>query len=95
MPQRPETVERIVLACCVLHNMLRTLNPRLTNHLVDYEDPATHQVQPGTWRDDEALTALQAMRGNTAARAAKGQRVYMRTYYNSAAGSVPWQDRMI
>jgi hypothetical protein len=62
---------------------------------MDCEDPDTHQVIPGTWREVDALVGLQAMMRNNATKAAKVQRDYLRQYYNSPAGSVPWQERMI
>jgi hypothetical protein len=91
----PERVQVIVLACCVLHNMLRTRAPNLTNNLVDREDPVTHAVIPGVWRNDEALLSLEVMKGNNATKAAKAQREYLLEYLNSPAGSVSWQDNMI
>ena len=95
MAQKTENVESIVLAACVLHNILRTrFRPTITN-LADREDPETHNVIPGTWRDDERLTGLQALRGNNAAQTAKVVRDYQQAYYSSEAGSVAWQDSMI
>lgn len=96
MAQKPANVDSIVLAACTLHNVMRTRYPGRHAHHFDREDPVTHDMIPGAWRDDDAtLTALQGMRGNNATQGAKGQRDYLRAYYNSEAGSVPWQERMV
>ena len=95
MAQRPEKVGSIVLGCCVLHNYLRKKHPGLGLHLIDREDPETHNIQPGTWRSLEDMTALENLRGNNATQAAKSQRDYLCSYYNSDVGSVPWQEDMI
>lgn len=94
LQQNTSSIESIVLAACVLHNLMRTRYPRLTNTLVDQEDSRTHDLIPGQWRTDESLLGLAHMRGNNMTRASKGQRDYLKTYYNGP-GRVPWQDRMI
>ena len=91
----PDRVETIVLACCVLHNMLRTRYPTFTQGLLDNEHADTHAVTPGIWRDEAALRNLETMKGNNATKAGKAQRDYLCTYFNSHAGSVSWQDKMI
>lgn len=94
MEQHPDNVTKIVQACCVLHNILRTKYPTMNNRLVDSENPVTHCVLPGAWRDEAALTAIQSLRGNNASKRAKAQREYLKKFYNGP-GSVPWQDKMI
>lgn len=84
------------MAACCLHNLLRTRKPGLSNHLVDREDPETHEVTPGAWRQEEQLMGLDNMRrGNNSTQAAKQQREALKEYFVSEAGSVPWQDRMV
>ena len=64
---------------------------------VDSED-ANHQVVPGSWRNEEGVTAwesLDALSGNTSSKAGKLQRDYMAEYHSSPAGAVSWQDRMV
>ena len=63
--------------------------------LIDEEDPASHQVVPGAWRDGDTLASIEHVRGNTATVEAKIQRNYLRDYYNSPVGRLEWQDRMI
>ena len=91
----PETTESCVMACVCLHNMLRTWAPGEQNAMMDREDDRGNLI-PGAWRDDPVLDDIdRRLFGNQASRAAKRQRLELMHYYNSPAGSVPWQDRMI
>ena len=95
MLQVPETAQVIVEACICLHNMMRLRYPGLQNAILDQEDE-DHNIIPGAWRDGAELLELQIARGpNRDAVIAKRQREYLKMYFNSAAGSVSWQDRMI
>ena len=49
MAHKYDTAVDITLACCALHNMLRTRFPTLRVGLVDREDN-DHNVMPGEWR---------------------------------------------
>ena len=99
MQQDPHRVQTITMACCVMHNLLITRNPNHAAPMVDGEDPITHEVLPGVWRDQEDLVGLQgvgnAVGRNTSSKKAKVQRRYLRSYYNSPIGKVDWQDDMI
>lgn len=96
MAQEPSTVTTITLACCCLHNVMRLRYPSTQNALLDREDPDTHEVTPGAWRDDVTFPDLsQVAGGNRATKEAKCQRIYLKEYYNSPAGAVPWQDAQI
>ena len=45
----PAKVEKIVLACCALHNFLRVkAGTRYVNPVADHEDPETHEIIPGS-----------------------------------------------
>lgn len=91
----PQTVERIVLACVCLHNIMRLRYPALQNAALDQEDEE-HNIIPGAWRDRTNLDEMNYARGgNFTSKAAKSQRLYLKEYYNSPTGAVPWQDRMI
>ena len=50
----PENVETIVIACCSLHNFLRTRRGSrmvyTSQGSLDSEDPESHVVLPGKWR---------------------------------------------
>lgn len=93
MQQHPKTVQSIVMACCILHNFLRQKYPNDEN--ADHEHPVTHAVVPGAWRQEQGLTNLQILQGNTSTKAGKSQREYLREYFMSDVGSVPWQESMI
>ena len=92
LKQRPKTVESIVLACVCLHNMIMLRNPRQQNVEVDREDE-DHNIIPGAWRND--LVRLLPVRGlfrqGRETKVAKNQRDYLKAYYWSPVGSVPWQ----
>lgn len=92
--QDPETVNSIVMACVVLHNLMRIRYPRQLPD-VDQEGP-DHQVIPGAWRqNNELIDAIADIRGgNRDTRAAKAQRQYLTAYFNTV-GAVPWQANMI
>ena len=88
MMLRPDRVESVVMAACILHNVIRSQIP--THGEVDEEDPDTHEVIPGSWRSDLPLSQV-SMSSARATQAAKQHRDHLRDYFNSDAGSVPWQ----
>ena len=95
MQQMPVTVQTIVESCVCLHNFIRLRNPAIQNIQLDAEDGA-HQLIPGAWRQDVNLPHFDVPQGgNRDTVLAKRQRDYLRQYFNSPAGRVPWQDRMI
>ena len=96
----PTKVETIVLACCSLHNFLsiRSGHVYLPQGSTDTEDPNTHVVSPGDWRQQQpaqGIAPLARQSGNRPTNAAKEIREYLCTYFNSTNGSVPWQNNMI
>lgn len=96
MRQEPKTVTSIVLACCILHNMLRDTDS-VVQRVADHED-AEHNLIPGPWRahalvDGEVEDYIH--RAERSTQRAKKQREYLKTYVTSPQGSVEWQDRMI
>ena len=94
MMQKPETVRTIVETCVCLHNLMRIRYPAAQNILLDNEDE-DHNLIPGMWRQNANMHELHRVVGpNRDTVAAKRQREYLRLYFNSPAGSVPWQDRM-
>ena len=78
MQQHPSRIEKIVMACCVLHNWLSIKNPRITLAMADREDPRAQQVIGGEWRNDKTITELQRLSGNTSLLTAKCQRDYLK-----------------
>lgn len=66
IPLSPEKVDKVVLACCALHNWLRkTGNNYVSFGLIDYED-MNHVSHPGSWRDctSDALLNIHQLTGD-------------------------------
>ncbi len=88
----PEKVETIVLACCTLHNYLRSKNTSRNVYTppgsFDNENTDTGSVTPGTWQQGaqgQGLLSLARQGGNRSSTSAKD----VQTYFWQ------WQDRMI
>ena len=95
MMQGPDTVRLIIETCVCLHNLMRRKYPALQNAQLDIEDDE-HNLIPGMWRESVNMQDIDVVRGpNRDTIAAKKQREYLKLYFNSPAGSVPWQNRMI
>uniref|UniRef100_UPI00358EEE5F putative nuclease HARBI1 n=1 Tax=Myxine glutinosa TaxID=7769 RepID=UPI00358EEE5F len=95
LQQYPEVVRDLVETAICLHNMLRIRLPSIQHAEVDQED-YRHNIIPGEWRDQaNMLEVEQAVRGNRDSVEAKRQREVLRLYFNSPAGAVPWQERMV
>ena len=93
MRQHPDIVSKIVLACCILHNLHRMRYSR-DPLLVDQED-ADHNVIPGEWRQHVNMHVPQPPGPrNTGSRKAKEQREYLTNYFLNR-GAVPWQEDMV
>ena len=91
---QPGNVDTVVMAACVLHNLLRIRKP--TTMEGDYEDRATHEMNPGSWRVGRQLASITQTRiSGRSTLQARDQRDYLKDYFNSPKGSVPWQLRMI
>ena len=58
----PEKVEIITMACCSLHNFLRSRKEANAIYMppgsTDTEDPVTHEIQPGEWHQSLQSTGL-------------------------------------
>ena len=80
------------MASCVLHNLIRMRNPTLV--VGDIVDPNTQEVIDGCWRADQSMTSL-VMSPTRASQHGRRQRNYLRDYFMSPAGSVPWQTSSI
>uniref|UniRef100_A0A1X7T7L1 DDE Tnp4 domain-containing protein n=1 Tax=Amphimedon queenslandica TaxID=400682 RepID=A0A1X7T7L1_AMPQE len=98
----PEKVEVIVLACCTLHNFLRSQTGSCSiytpHQRLDFEDEDTHAVIPGQWRNEENSDCFKNLKNqgsNHAKESSKLFRDYVMEYVNSEVGSVHWQDNMI
>jgi hypothetical protein len=83
---RPEKVDGVILASCVMHNMLRTLAPSkyVLPPDVDYDvntgEAATGQLQPAKVSGRRSATHI-----------GKQYRQYFTQYFNSPEGALHWQ----
>ena len=88
-----EKAVAISKACLVLHNLLRD-RYGVAAREADEEDE-NHQVVPGAWRTDAVMREVdeehRAPRANAGGQAI---RTTFKAYFNSEAGSVPWQRRL-
>lgn len=95
LQQNPKVATVAVEAAVCLHNLMRRKYPSLQNVELDRED-ANHNMVPGEWRRNAPMHELYRARGpNQATTDAKRQREYLKLYFNSPAGAVPWQENMI
>ncbi len=90
LEQKPDVVRTLVETAVLLHNLMRIRFPGIGNAEVDHEDE-NHDIIPGTWRaDQEQWDVPQPCARNIDYQTAKIQRDYLKAYFNSPAGSVPW-----
>lgn len=95
MQLQPDNVRDVVEACICLHNLMRERYPGHQNAVLDREDDF-HNVIPGAWRENVNMQEVDSISGpNRDTVAGKKMREYLRLYFNSPPGSVPWQERMI
>jgi hypothetical protein len=96
MQHTPDNVRIIVQACVCLHNLMRTRYPNININQVDREDVADARIVPGECRlGRNMLDVVNVLGAYRATIQGKKQRQYLKLYLNSAAGSVPWQMRMV
>ena len=89
-------IDLVIMACCVLHNVLRrkARNFYIPPGAVDLEDFHTGAVVPGEWRNNEtAYFGLQNTQQNITTDA-KQNRMNYEQYFNNI-GTVSWQNYMI
>ena len=89
----PDHAETVVKAAIILHNIMRDMYPNIQN--AEIEVP---EGEPGSWREAGVLPDVEAeadLCGPRANKEGKELRAYLRHYYNSPAGSVPWQEQGI
>ena len=95
MQQDPDRAKIILMAAICLHNLMRLRYPGVQNNDLDQEDEDGNHI-PGAWRNDRVLQDVDAVdRGNLPNRDGKRIRTYLKHYYNSNVGSLPWQHNMI
>ena len=95
MQHKPNVVQVIVKCTFVLHNLMRSRYPVHHQVLMDRKDD-NGQVTLGTWRKNANMHDMEQVRSpSREAIKAKKEREYYFLYFNSPAGSVPWQERMV
>ncbi|KAK4885102.1 hypothetical protein RN001_001373 [Aquatica leii] len=93
----PKTVDSIIKATVVLHNFLRTVraNDSYFHNIVDNENQSG-EVTPGLWRTEiDGFENIQCQGSRNYSHEVTRIRDELCIYFNSSAGSVPWQDGMI
>jgi hypothetical protein len=92
MPQKPERVASIVLACCTLHNLIRLRTKGADTGIEDAPGPAG-SIVPGRWRHDVQLDGGRPAK-NTDGNAGKRVREELKRYF-VGPGAVDWQEESI
>ena len=96
---KPDKVDGIVLACCALHNMLRTVVPTRYTALDDETceglPPSNRSATTASTSTSQRLTPARVSGRRSSTQAAKELRDTLCDYLNSDAGSVAWQHNMI
>ncbi len=89
MQQKTDTVELIVYACVVLHNLLIEKRPQ--EYLTKISDQANPYAPTLEWQEANTLANLQATGRNQGVRRCKGIRDHLKEYYNDV-GAIDWQE---
>jgi hypothetical protein len=94
MPQKPETVTKIVLAACVLHNLLRT---RQTTEPVGDTSLGAQGGDLASWMHDAHLDGNMSFGRRMRYESTEGKRVrdYLNKYFNDGPGYVDWQQQRV
>lgn len=94
---QPKKVDDIILACCALHNMLRTIAPNRYTVALDDTMDGSQSISdiPGTSGTANNLQPARVGGRRSSTQTAKEYRLKLCEYFNSPAGSVPWQDAMV
>ncbi len=88
---QPHVVIDVILFCICLHNLMCIRQSPLQNAAMVGEDDQLNLI-PREWRNGAQMQdALNILGRNRATRAAKQQREYLKLFYNSLTGAVPWQ----
>lgn len=88
--QNTTQVEDIVLACCALHNFLRTECCEVYMVGIDQEG-LDHDTLPGRWRQDPGLQQASLPHTTNSKTHVKQLRDKLCQYFNSDIGAVPFQ----
>lgn len=88
----PEGAEKVVLAACVLHNMLRREcgTTYMPTRYVDHED-ADHRRVPGCWRAENELDSVQRSTSKNPTQQARLLRDKLANHFVSSRGQLSGQ----
>lgn len=93
----PEKAQTIVLACCHIHNYLKSKNSKtyISQGSVDFDNHETSEMYDGAWRNskNQLLTLQTTTSRNTSDRAKQIRDMY--SMYFSNEGAVPWQNNYV
>lgn len=94
---KPENVDNIIKAVCVLHNYCQTELGKDENNMYCPPGFVDSDDQPnGSWRENApALASVGRMAANYARRVLYGLRDILADYFVSERGQVPWQNEII
>ena len=94
----PVKVEKVVLACCALHNFLRSKSASRALYTppgyCDCEDERSRAVLPGEWRRGDTMQSISQQGSNNYTAITRKIRDHYQSYFVSDNGRVPWQDRL-
>lgn len=96
LPFSPEKVEKIVKACCALHNWFRKTKTPIQVCTLDVEDSDTTNINLGSWRNipRDGLADLPTSLQNRTSQDARRIRENYADFF-IGEGAVEWQWRMI
>lgn len=96
IPVRPDKIDKIVKACCALHNWLRKTKSNVNAPTIDTEDTRNGRIIQGSWRElpSIGLADLPRTNQNQSTRDARMIRDNYADYF-TGEGSVSWQARMV
>ncbi|GFX25713.1 uncharacterized protein TNCV_4480431 [Trichonephila clavipes] len=90
---KPDTIDRVILAACSLHNWLRKTSPGhyMPQNALDREDFNTGEVTPGQWRlHANTLRPVTSLGSNNPNRTAIQIRQQFMKYFTEE-NPLPWQ----
>lgn len=93
---RLESIDKVVMACCVLHNFLRRRRPNIYTppDSLDQDNFEKGSLQSGLRATPSHLAPLQRSHGRNFGSEAEQVRQSFMQYFNEE-GAVSWQERMI
>lgn len=91
-----QNIDKVVLACCALHNFLRRncAHTYTSNDVFDVEDTTAGTITPGLQTDSDNLLNLQNGYNRNHTAEAKEVRNQFKIYFNNS-GKVDWQHAMV